>query len=75
MKTQSKEWFLNEAIHLKVYTHPNFQHLLQCGKGEYFGKTEKYLFKTIPSWGQVDWEEIRFHLKSGRVTISKYETK
>ena len=75
MKTKSKNWFLNRSIELGIYKNVNFQELLQCGKGEYFGETEKYLFKTIPNWGKSDWVENRFHKKSKRVTISKIETK
>lgn len=59
------------AISLRVYSHANFREFLSTCKGETFGMTKMYFFKTVP---QIAFKEVRFYIKSKRVTTSKTKT-
>ena len=69
---QSRDAMNLAALELGIYSHTNYQHdFLACCQGETFGRTDTYFFKTV---SQISFKEVRFFIKSKRVTTSKYKS-
>lgn len=72
MITQDVEWLHNRLIKLGLYNTANAQDFLATCKGEYYGETDRYLFKYVNTY---TFKEVRIFKKSKRVTTSYYRTK
>lgn len=70
-KTQNKDWLYRRLIEERLHATSQCQDFLATCKGEYFGETDKYFFKTV---NQYLFKEVRLFKKSKRVTTSRKET-